>query len=141
MKSGWLRHAFAVDPPGPAEPTPEQQPAVDWFCMQIAKRHLTTPALIGLEMSRPLNYLGSMFLHFLSPGVWAIARQKTLANYNHFARYIEQRGSVDYLCARIEHFEKEYERQERGGAAAESEDGEEPGRQDVTDNHGQDDRS
>jgi hypothetical protein len=105
----WLKHAFAVDD-GPAEPTPEQQPAIDWFCMQVAKRHLTTPGLIGLEMSRPLNFIASQALHFFSPGVWSLVPQRTYEHYLHFATFLEKRSSIDYLCRRIEHFEQELER-------------------------------
>jgi hypothetical protein len=108
-----LKHAFAVDPPGPAEPTPEQQAAVDVVCREVARRRLTTPGLIGLEMSRPLNYLGSQFMQFIAPGVWAVVRQQTFANYQHIAEFLERRGSIDYLARRIEHFEQEYERMER----------------------------
>lgn len=100
-----LRHAFAVDPPGPSEPTPEQQSAVDWFCRQVAKRRLATPGLIALEMSRPLNFLGAQAMHFFSPGMWALARQQSFEQYTHFAAFLEQRGAIDYLVRRIEHFE------------------------------------
>jgi hypothetical protein len=108
LKSG-LKHAFAVDPPGPAEPTPPQQEAVDWFCRQVARRHLATPALIALEMSRPLNFVGAQAMQFFSPGVWAVVRQQTYQQYKHFATYLERRGSLDYLARRIEHFEEESE--------------------------------
>jgi hypothetical protein len=113
-----IRHAFAVDPPGEQEPTPEQQPAVDWFCRQLAKRNLTTPALIGLEMSRPLNYLASMTMHFFSPGVWAIMPQRTHEHYQHFAAYLERRGSIEYICRRIEMLEQEYLDQARAAKAS-----------------------
>jgi len=110
----WFKHAFAVDD-GPAAPTAEQQPAVDWFCKQIAKRHLTTPGLIGLEMSRPLNFIASQTMHFFGPGVWAIVKQQTYQNYQHFAAFLEKRGSIDYLCQRIEHFEQQAEGQKANG--------------------------
>ncbi|MCP3905708.1 MAG: hypothetical protein GY715_18945 [Planctomycetes bacterium] len=108
-----LRHAFHVDPPGPAEPTPQQQPAVDWFCQQIARRQLTTPGLIALEMGRPLNFIASQAMHFLSPGVWAVAPNRMYEGYKHFAEFLEHRGAMEYLEQRIEHFEAEYERRER----------------------------
>ncbi len=108
-----MKHAFAVDPPGPAEPTPQQQTAVDWFCKQVAKRHLTTPGLIALEMSRPLNFIAAQAMQFFSPGVWAIARQQTYDEYRQFAEFLEQRGANEYLCRRIEHFERLYEQKER----------------------------
>ncbi|MHC5024029.1 MAG: hypothetical protein ACYTGG_08965 [Planctomycetota bacterium] len=112
----WFKHAFAVDPPGPAEPTPQQQPVVDRICREIARRHLTTPGLIALEMFRPLNFLGAQALRFLEPAVWSIARAQGFERYQQFALFLERRGSMDYLCRRIEHFEHEYERRERTGA-------------------------
>ncbi len=107
-----LKHAFAVDPPGPSEPTPQQEPAVDWFCRQVAKRHLATPGLIALEMSKPLNFLASQAMYFFAPGVWALARQQTYDGYRHFASFLERRGSLDYLVGRIEHFEKEHDKRQ-----------------------------
>ncbi len=105
-----VRHAFAVDPTGPAEPSAEQQPAVDWVCQQVAKRHLTTPGLIALEMSRPMNYVMSQTMQFFAPGVWSLLRQENYEQYNHFAAFMESRGAVEYLERRIEHFEQEYEK-------------------------------
>jgi len=110
----WLKHAFAVDE-GTAAPTAEQQPAVDWFCRQVAKRHLTTPGLIGLEMSRPLNFIASQTMHFFSPGVWAVMPQKTYEHYLQFATFLEKRGAIEYLCRRIEHFEQQAEEQTANG--------------------------
>ncbi len=105
-----LRHAFAVDPPGPAEPTEKQQPAVDWLCRQVAKRHLTTPGLIALEMSRPLNWVFSQGLHVFSPGAWAVFGQQNYEHYQQFASFLERRGAMEYLERRIEQFEQEYEK-------------------------------
>lgn len=110
-----LKHAFAVDPTGPAEPTPAQQPCVDWVCIQIARRRLTTPGLLFLEMSRPLNYLGSQVLHFMRPGIWALASSQTYEGYIEFSHYLEHRGSMEYLARRIEHFEDEFTRLEKSG--------------------------
>jgi hypothetical protein len=98
----WLRHAFAVDPPGPAQPTPEQQSAVDAVCRQIVKRHLTTPSLLFLEMSRPLNYVGAQVLHFFGPFLSVLTHRK---GHQHFAAFLEHRGAIDYLCRRIEELE------------------------------------
>ena len=74
---------------------------------------MTTPGLIALEMSRPLNFMFSQGMHFFSPGVWALFRQQNSEHYKHFASFIEQRGAMDYLEERIEHFERLFEQQER----------------------------
>jgi hypothetical protein len=112
LKRRW-RHAFAVDPPGGTQPTPEQAEVVDAFCRRVARHHLTTPGLASLEMVRPLNFIGSQVMHFFSPFVWALAAERTHEGYKHLATFLERRGSIEYLARRIEHFEQEFERQER----------------------------
>ncbi|GAB4154006.1 MAG: hypothetical protein Tsb009_30560 [Planctomycetaceae bacterium] len=109
----WLKHAFAIDPPGPAEPTPEQKSAVDKVCAEIVKRHLSTPALLFLESSRPLNFLGSQALHFLNPFVSVLTDSRGPHN---FAEFLSRRGSVDYLCRKIEDLEEEATCRERQSA-------------------------
>lgn len=111
----WLRHAFAVDPDGPAEPTALQQPVVDWLCLQIARRRLGTPGLVFLEMFRPLNYLGAQSMHFLAPAVWAMVPARSYADYQRLARFLERRGSIEYLIRRIEHFEAELQHCQAAG--------------------------
>ena len=108
-----LKHAFAVDAPGAVEPTDAQRPAVEWICTQIAKRHLSTPGLIFFEMTRPLNYLGAQVMHFTRPGVWAIAPRRIYGGYIHFAEFLEQRGSLEYMCRRIEELEAEYSQRDK----------------------------
>ena len=106
-----LKHAFAVDEPGAVEPSDAQRPAVEWICTQIAKRHLSTPGLIFFEMTRPLNYLGAQVMHLTSPGVWAIAPKHIYGGYKNFAEFLENRGSIEYMCRRIEELEAEYSKQ------------------------------
>ncbi len=108
-----LKHAFAVDPPGPAEPTPAQQAPVDRICREIARRRLTLPGLVAMELARPLNFLVAQGMHVFSPAVWAIARRESHENYRHFAAFLERRGSIDYFIARVEHFEAAFDRRER----------------------------
>lgn len=100
----WLKHAFAVDAPGPAEPTEPQRAVVDKVCCEVVRRHLTTPALLMLEMTRPLNFVASQVLHFFGPFLSAITDAQ---GHKHFAAFLEHRGSIDYLCRRIEDLEAE----------------------------------
>ncbi len=105
----WLKHAFAVEKPGPAEPTPEQKSATEAVCRQIVKRHLTTPTILFLEMSRPLNYVAAQLLHFFGPILTMISQRD---GHRHFAAFLEHRGSIDYLCRRIEELEAQAVQQE-----------------------------
>ena len=108
-----FRHAFAVDPPGAAEPTAEQQEPVDFICRWVAKRHLTTPGLLLLEMSRPYNFLAAQFMHALAPAVWALSQTLGYEKYQHFIAFLEHRGSTEYLAERIEQFEEELSQSRR----------------------------
>ena len=109
----WLRHAFAVDPPGPVEPTPSQRRVVDAVCREIVKRHLTTPVLLFLELGRPMNFVGAHCLHFFQP---VLSLLKDARQIREFAYYLERRGSVEYICRRIEELERLAEGRERGEA-------------------------
>jgi hypothetical protein len=103
----WLKHAFAVDPPGAAEPNDIQRKIVEKLCAEILRRRLTTPAMMMLEMSRPLNYVSAQFLHFIQPFVSIIADAE---EYQQFTQFLEQRGSIDYICKRLEAMEAGHER-------------------------------
>lgn len=100
----WLKHAFAIDPPGPAEPPPELSSIVDRVCREVVRRRLTAPALIALEMARPLNYVGAHAMHFFSPIVAALTDAD---GFDRFAIYLEQRGAIEFICQKLEQIEHE----------------------------------
>jgi hypothetical protein len=107
----WLKDAFAVDKAEDFQPTDEQKAIVDRLCRWLVQRGMATPALMGLEISRPLNYLGSQAMHFFRPAVAALLDTR---QYELFAAFLEHRASIDYLCRRIEHFEAELAKPQAG---------------------------
>jgi hypothetical protein len=100
----WIRHAFALDPPGPAEPTEAERPIVDRLCQEVVRRRLTVPAIAFLEMSRPLNFVAANTLHYFAPILSALG---TGEDHRRFAEFLERRGSIDHLCRRIEELERQ----------------------------------
>jgi hypothetical protein len=100
----WFRHAFAIDPPGPAEPDDDQRQIVDRLCGEVVRRHMTVPALAFLEMSRPLNSVAAAAMQFLSPLISAVV---TGPEHKRFAEFLDHRGSIEYLCRRIEELERQ----------------------------------
>lgn len=104
----WLKHAFAIEPPGPAEPSTLQRAVVEKACSEIVRRRMSTPAILFLETFRPLNYLGSQVLHFLQPIVSTVLETD---GYRHFTEFLQKRGSIEYLCSRIDQLEEVYSRQ------------------------------
>jgi hypothetical protein len=103
MKKGW-KHAFHIDDPDSIIPTETQKKAIDKLCRGIIRRGLTTPAIIGVEMGRPLNYIGSQTMHFFTP---LIAAFLPTESWGAMAEFLEHRGSVDWIRNRIEELEQE----------------------------------
>ena len=111
-----IKHAFAVDPPGAQPPTPEQQVPVEWICRLAARKHLTTPAVLALEMCRPLNWVFAQGMHVTQPAVWALTPERIFTHYRSFAGYLENRGSIEYMLRRVEHWETHFKALESGEA-------------------------
>jgi hypothetical protein len=99
MPPDWLKHAFAIEPEESVEPTDAQRTVIERLCRQVVSRGLATPALIFLESVRPLNFVSSQTLHFFAPVLSAVADPQACRE---LAEFLEHRGSVDYLCRRIE---------------------------------------
>jgi hypothetical protein len=100
--SDWLKHAFAVDPQGAAEPSDAQRLVIDRLCAEVVRRRMTTPARLALEMGRPLNYVSAQLLHFFQPFLAILA---DTAAYDEFASFLEQRGSAEYIAGRLDALE------------------------------------
>jgi hypothetical protein len=103
MKKGW-KHAFHIDDPDSIIPTETQKKAIDKLCRGIIRRGLTTPAIIGVEMGRPLNYIGSQTMHYFTPLISAFLPTES---WGAMAEFLEHRGSVDWIRNRIEELEQE----------------------------------
>jgi hypothetical protein len=55
--------------------------------------------MMVLEMGRPLNHLSAQVLHFFQPFATVIGGADA---YETFTSFLERRGSLDYIGARIE---------------------------------------
>ncbi|MFO1007139.1 MAG: hypothetical protein U0929_14350 [Planctomycetaceae bacterium] len=119
----WLKHAF--DTSGPDDPPSSAQlELADKLCHEVVRRGLALPALVFLEMSRPLNRLSSQAIHFLAPmlGMFRLdanrnsepapndptptSPEKPAAAHEILAQFLERPDSVEYLCQRIDALEK-----------------------------------
>jgi hypothetical protein len=60
---------------------------------------MSVPAIFLLESSKPLSFVGSQLLHFLSPIVHTVF---DAAELDRFARLLERRETVEVLITRIE---------------------------------------
>ena len=94
-----LRHAFAVEPSGPAEPTPDERAALDPLLAEIRRRGLVVPAVIFLESCAPLNTVGAQALHFMQPFATAVLDP---VRYATLSRYLERRGSIEWVVRELQ---------------------------------------
>jgi len=98
---GWraaLRHAFATEPPGPAEPTAEERAALEPLLREVRKRRMVGPAILFLESVRPLNNVGAQALHFMQPFATAVLDP---VRYTTLSRYLERRGSIEWVVQEL----------------------------------------
>ncbi len=95
----WFQHAFAVEARGVAAPEAAERAVVERLVHEIVRRGLATPALLLLDCSHPLNFVGSQFLLYVAPFAELIFRP---AEYAALTRFLERRGSIEFVCQRIE---------------------------------------
>jgi len=97
----------------PGEPTPADIELLQKIAEAIVLRRMTVPAILFLESSRPLSFLGSQFLYFLEPIVRTFIKGD---QYRRVAVLMEDRGNVERLLLAIESQEsvaQEIEKQQK----------------------------
>ena len=99
-----LRHAFAVEPAGPAEPSPEERAALDPFIAEVRRRGMVGPAVLFLESVSPLNNVGAQSLHFMQPFATAVLDP---VRYATLSRYLERRGSIEWVVRELQRSREE----------------------------------
>lgn len=97
----WLRNAFAIE--RDFSPTEEELQLAERLCREIVRREIVLPALTLLEMSRPLNSVGAQAIHFFTPMLSTIFDPQQCRR---MAEFLDRRGSIDWLCQRLEELAK-----------------------------------
>lgn len=95
----WLKHAFAVEPGGPVVPTEAEAALVSRLARAVVRRGLTSPALLALECSHNLNFFASQALVFFAPLLQLLFNRQ---EYDTVVGFLERRGSIEYMCRRLE---------------------------------------
>jgi hypothetical protein len=83
-----------------AELEPEERDAfLDRMAREVTRRRLEAPAILALEMHRPLMFLGSQALAVFTP---MLAPAFGLENLQKLYRILEDRQNLDRFIERIE---------------------------------------
>ncbi len=80
--------------------------AVERVARFIVRWNLTIPALLTLESMRPLSFVGSQFMHVLSPSITALL---SADDWDRLAHLLEDRRGLDHLIRRIELLDEQRE--------------------------------
>ncbi|MEE2960909.1 MAG: hypothetical protein VYA34_09200 [Myxococcota bacterium] len=83
----------------PLQVNKAQAAAVEKMAHLVVKWGLTVPAILALESMRPLSFVGSQFMHLLSPVVGGLV---PFAQWDEIAKLMEDRRGVEYVITAIE---------------------------------------
>ena len=98
------------DRPSEDRPLPEHREIMDRFAKRVVDWRMTAPAILFLESSKPLSFLGNQALIFFQPMVQSIFNFKT---YDEVAEILDDRDNLEYLLSSIEKLEAERTKTER----------------------------
>lgn len=101
-----FRHAFAVDAPGPAEPTDSQRVVIEMLLGKIVERGMAQPAGIFLESWRPLGVLTGQGMQALSPFAGILLDPNA---WKEVADYLDKRGAIAWMLQRMDELETQRE--------------------------------
>lgn len=95
------------------EHSPEDKALIDGLATKVVRMGMVVPAILFLESSKPLSFLGSQAMVFFEPFVKTFF---TADGYTRLSRLMEDRANVEILIRRIEALEadaQEARRQEK----------------------------
>ena len=98
-KKGFWKNAFAIKRAEDFKASEEELAILDALAAKIVRLGMATPAILFLESSSPLNFIGSQALAFFEPIVRGVFT--TWDGYSRFYKMMERRGSVEALIDRI----------------------------------------
>jgi hypothetical protein len=81
----------------------EDEELLDRIAAAVVRWGMEVPAVFMLESSKPLSFVGSQFLHFLSPIVHTVFDAKEL---DRVALLLEDRSTMERMIVRIERAEE-----------------------------------
>ena len=79
--------------------TPEDEALLERLATRVVAMRMTVPAILFLESSKPLSFLGSQALYFFEPMVRAFF---SVPEYDRFAQLLERRETMEALLVKIE---------------------------------------
>jgi len=82
-----------------------EQEMIDKIAGKIVSRRLSVPAVLFMEVLKPLSFFGAQTLNFFGPIIESLMKQDN--RYYDFTEFIEKRENIERILQRIEELENE----------------------------------
>lgn len=82
-----------------------EEEIVDKIAAAVVKRRLSVPAVLFMEILKPLNFLGAQTLNFFGPIIESLMKKDN--RYYDFTEFLEDRENIEKILLRIEKLENE----------------------------------
>lgn len=96
-----------------------EQKEIDDFIHKIAvevvDRHMAAPAIVMLESSKPLTFIGNQALIFLNPIIGLVTN---IQNYDKYVELLSERANIEKLILEIEEYEDQKIKSRKGKSDA-----------------------
>lgn len=103
-----MRNPFAtLTPPHPPESySTKDKEMIDAIANRVVQLGMAVPAILFIEMGKPLSYIGSQTMVFFAPIATSLFPGE---GYDRMSRLMEDRDNVERLMSRIEELEDEHQ--------------------------------
>ncbi len=91
----------------------EREELAEKIAKRVVEMRLSTIAIVFLESSKPLSYVGSQLMVFFQPIVGAFLPSTNF--YDRLTAFFEDRENIELLIQKIEEFEDRREKNEKKG--------------------------
>jgi hypothetical protein len=82
-----------------------EQELVEKIATKIVNRRLSVPAVLFMEILKPLSFFGAQTLNFFGPIIESLMKKEN--RYYDFTAFLEKRENVEKILKRIEELENE----------------------------------
>ena len=78
---------------------------IDKIAGKIVSRRLSVPAVLFLEVLKPLSFFGAQTLNFFGPLIGSLMKKEN--RYYDFTEFLEKRENIERILQRVEELENE----------------------------------
>ena len=82
-----------------------EQEMIDKIAGKIVSRRLSVPAVLFMEVLKPLNFFGAQTLNFFGPIIESLMKPGN--RYYDFTEFLEKRENIERILQRVEELENE----------------------------------